>query len=231
MASPTSTFATLKALHLVIADALDDVQRVFSQNSLPDLPSSSASQCSSPVYPSSPDPSSATSPFPTTPPASFPPTPLSATFPSPPHTDPGVPFVDYPSPDLPLVSNSLGEQLALHPDAAAAASRIVAACGQMSHIVHKPFLSLCDAIMSVCTFIFMRCLCGTDVHPFLVLGAYMRILYYPNHHFICLSTTSQRACALLNTFISQKFFEKPKKTDSVILPVGGRLQFRFLLPR
>ncbi|KAF8547690.1 S-adenosyl-L-methionine-dependent methyltransferase, partial [Imleria badia] len=145
-----STFATLSALQLVIADALDDIQRVFSQNSCPDPPSSPPSQCSSPVYPSSPDPSLATSPFPATPPASFPPTPLSATFPStqrsPPNTD--VPFVDYPSPDSPFVSNSASEQLALHPDAAAAASRIVAACGQMSSIVHKPFSSLCDAIMS-----------------------------------------------------------------------------------
>lgn len=176
MASPTSTFATLKALHLIIADALDDIQRVFARNNLPDAPSSPTSQCSSPVYPSSPDPSPATSPFPTTPPPSFPPTPLSATFPSPPHTDTGVPLVDYPSPDLPLVSNSPGEQLALHPDAAAAASRIVAACGQMSNIVHKPFLSLCDAIMSVCTFILVRYLFGTNVHPLLISGAYMRVL-------------------------------------------------------
>jgi len=154
MPSPASTFATLRALQLVIADALDDIQRVFSQHTLPDSPSSPPSQCSSPVHPSSPDHSPATSPFPVTPPASFPPTPLSATFHSslrsPPRTDTGVPFVDYPSPDLPLASDSHSEQLALHPDAAAAASRIVAACGQMSSIVHKPFSSLCDAIMSVC---------------------------------------------------------------------------------
>lgn len=153
MASPTSTFATLRALHLVIGDALDDIQRVFSQSSLPDFPPSPASQCSSPVYPNSPDPSPAASPFPAAPPASFPPTPLSATFPP---ADTPVPFVDYPSPDLPYVSDSPGEQLTLHPDAVAAALRIVAACGQMSNIVHKPFLSLCDAIMSVCIFGFIR---------------------------------------------------------------------------
>ena len=178
MASPTSTFATLRALQLVIADALDDIQRVFSQTSLPGPPSSPPSQCSSPVYPSSPDPSS---PFPTTPPASFPPTPLSATFPStqrsPPTTDTGAPFVDYPSPDWPFVSNSPSEQLALHPDAAAAASRIVAACGQMSNIVHKPFSSLCDAIMSVCTFTFMLCLFRTDACPLLIFGCiYARLV-------------------------------------------------------
>ena len=171
MASPMSTFATLRALQLVIADALDDIQHVFSQNNSPDAPFSPPSQCSSPVYPSSPVPSPATSPFPTTPPASFPPTPLSATFPSsqrsPPHIDTGIPLVDYPSPDSPFVSNSVSEQLALHPDAAAAASRIVAACGQMSNIVHKPFSSLCDAIMSVCTFTFMLFPFRTDVRPLL----------------------------------------------------------------
>ncbi|KAF8443678.1 hypothetical protein L210DRAFT_3502471 [Boletus edulis BED1] len=149
MAPPTSTFATLRALQLVISDALDDIQRVFA---LPEIPSSPPSHCSSPVHPCFPDPSSDTSPFPATPPASFPPTPLSATFPSTlrsaPYTDAGGPFVDYPSPDLPLVSNSQAEQLSLHPDAVAAASRIVAACGQMSNIVNKPFSSLCDAIMS-----------------------------------------------------------------------------------
>lgn len=58
--------------------------------------------------------------------------------------------MDYPSPDLPLVSNSLSEQLASLPDVAAAASRIVAACGQMSSIVHNPFSSICEAVMSVC---------------------------------------------------------------------------------
>jgi hypothetical protein len=179
MASPTSTFATLRALQLVIADALDDIQRVFSQTGLPDPPSSPPSQCSSPVYPSSPDPSS---PFPTTPPASLPPTPLSAIFPStprsPPTTDTGAPFVDYPSPDWPFVSNSLSEQLALHPDAAAAASRIVAACGQMSNVVHKPFSSLCDAIMSVRTFTFCYAFFALTLVRH---GAYMRDLYCPNH--------------------------------------------------
>jgi hypothetical protein len=210
-----STFATLSALQLVIADALDDIQRVFSQNSCPDPPSSPPSQCSSPVYPSSPDPSLATSPFPATPPASFPPTPLSATFPStqrsPPNTD--VPFVDYPSPDSPFVSNSASEQLALHPDAAAAASRIVAACGQMSSIVHKPFSSLCDAIMSVCTFTSMLCPFRTDVRPLLHSGAYMRDLITV---FVYISTTFQHVCALLNTFTSRKFFGKLKRTDSAI---------------
>ena len=153
MASPTSTFTTLRALQLVIADALNDIQRVFSQNSLSEPPSSPPSQCSSPIY-QVPDPSPATTPFPATPPASFPSTPLSATFPStprsPPQADTSIPLVDYPSPDLPLVSNSLSEQLASLPDVAAAASRIVAACGQMSSIVHNPFSSICEAVMSVC---------------------------------------------------------------------------------
>lgn len=228
MASPMSTFATLRALHLVIGDALDDIQRVFSQNILPEPPASPASQCSSPVYPNSPDPSPAASPFPTTPPTSFPPTPLSATFPSlhsSPHTNTSAPSLDYPSPDLPYVPDSPSEQLALHPDAVIAASRIVAACGQISNIVHKPFLSLCDAITSVCTLMLFR-------HSFaltsVLSGAYMRACIV---HFICISTTSQHACALLNTFISRKSFGKLTKTDSVFLLVVGGPQFHFLVQR
>ena len=170
MASPTSTFATLRALQLVIADALDDIQRVFSQSNLPDPPSSPPSQCPSP------DASS----FPATPPASLPPTPLSAVFPSslrpPPHTDTSIPSVDYPCPDSPLVADSPSEQLALHPDAAAAASRIVAACGQMTNIVHKPFSSLCDAIMSVRTLVSMLCFVDVDFRCI-----YARF-YCPNGH-------------------------------------------------
>ncbi|KIK97901.1 hypothetical protein PAXRUDRAFT_9890 [Paxillus rubicundulus Ve08.2h10] len=146
------TFATLHALHAIIGNALDDIQRVFSQSIAPPTPSPLSSQCSSPVYPSSPEPSPCTSSFPTTPLTSFPPTPLSATFPitlDPPFysTNVNMAITDYPSPDVTFAPTSLSEQLAAHPDACLAASRIVAACGQLSSIVHKPFLSLCDALM------------------------------------------------------------------------------------
>ncbi|KAF9218485.1 hypothetical protein BS17DRAFT_791302 [Gyrodon lividus] len=147
MSLTPSTFATLRALHAAIGNALDDIQRVFSQGIPLDTPSPPSSQCSSPAYPSSPEPSPRTSSFPTTTPTSFPPTPLSATFPS--ALDPNInmSIIDYPSPDIPFAPTSLSEQLAAHPGACMASSRIVAACGQISNIVHKPFLSLCDAVM------------------------------------------------------------------------------------
>jgi hypothetical protein len=157
MSLTPSTFATLHALHAIIGNALDDIQRVFSQSIPPATPSPLSSQCSSPVYPSSPEPSPCTSSFPTTPSTSFPPTPLSAVFASaldqPSRTtNVNMSIIDYPSPDITFAPASLSEQLAAHPDACVAASRIVAACGQLSTIVHKPFLSLCDALMGVCTF-------------------------------------------------------------------------------
>ncbi|KAH7890345.1 hypothetical protein F5I97DRAFT_15030 [Phlebopus sp. FC_14] len=150
MSSTPTTFATLRALHALVGEALDDIQRVFSQSQLISTPSPPSSLCSSPAYPGTPEPVSS---FPTTPSASFPPTPLSSMFPY--ETNPSsLPYsaaahiVDYPSPDNPFIPTSTAEQLAAHPDAAAAAMRIVAACGQISNIVHKPFLSLCDGLMS-----------------------------------------------------------------------------------
>ena len=41
------------------------------------------------------------------------------------------------------------ESLASHPDVIAATNRIVAACGQISATVHRPFLTVCDAAMGV----------------------------------------------------------------------------------
>ena len=41
------------------------------------------------------------------------------------------------------------EDLTSHPEVIAAVTRIVAACGQMSASVQKPFLTLCDAAMGV----------------------------------------------------------------------------------
>ena len=41
------------------------------------------------------------------------------------------------------------EALASHPDVIAATNRMVAACGQISATVHRPFLTLCDAAMGV----------------------------------------------------------------------------------
>ncbi|KAG1730958.1 S-adenosyl-L-methionine-dependent methyltransferase, partial [Suillus paluster] len=54
---------------------------------------------------------------------------------------------DYPSPELPYVSSSPAEKLAACPAASAAATRIIAAAGQITSIVQKPFLFMSDASM------------------------------------------------------------------------------------
>ncbi|KAG2033087.1 S-adenosyl-L-methionine-dependent methyltransferase, partial [Suillus americanus] len=54
---------------------------------------------------------------------------------------------DYPSPSLPYVSSSPAEKLAACPAASAAATRIIAAAGQITSIVQKPFLFMSDASM------------------------------------------------------------------------------------
>jgi hypothetical protein len=56
---------------------------------------------------------------------------------------------DYPSPALPYVPSSPAEQLAAHPNASAATTKIIAAAGQITDIVQKPFLFICDATMGV----------------------------------------------------------------------------------
>ncbi|KAG1880138.1 hypothetical protein F4604DRAFT_1620152 [Suillus subluteus] len=104
--TPNPTFATLRALHALMGDALDDIHRIFSNSSTPH-----SSQCSSPAFPDSPEPH------------------------------------DYPSPSLPYVSSSPAEKLAACPAASAAATRIIAAAGQITSIVQKPFLFMSDASM------------------------------------------------------------------------------------
>ncbi|KAG2343502.1 S-adenosyl-L-methionine-dependent methyltransferase, partial [Suillus weaverae] len=54
---------------------------------------------------------------------------------------------DYPSPSLPYASSSPAEKLAACPAASAAATRIIAAAGQITSIVQKPFLFMSDASM------------------------------------------------------------------------------------
>ncbi|KAG2367596.1 hypothetical protein BDR07DRAFT_1393039 [Suillus spraguei] len=130
------TFATLRALHALMGDALDDIHRIFSTSSTPH-----SSQCSSPAFPDSPEP------------VSVPPTPMSSTF-STQTSSYGTPLSplsnlqhDYPSPFLPYISSSPAEKLAACPAASAAATRIIAAAGQITSIVQKPFLFMSDASM------------------------------------------------------------------------------------
>jgi len=56
---------------------------------------------------------------------------------------------DYPSPALPYAPSSPAEQLASHPNTCAAATKIIAAAGQITSILQKPFLFICDATMGV----------------------------------------------------------------------------------
>lgn len=122
------TFTVLRALHAIIANALDDIQRVYDPDLFSPLcPSVSVSQSDGKV-----------SPY-----ASPPPTPSTSTHFSP---------LDFPSLDAPYDSTDPAELLTAHPTVVVAINRIVAAAGQMAAIVQTPFLSLCDASMGVCRF-------------------------------------------------------------------------------
>lgn len=123
------TFAVLRALHAIIADALDDIQRVYDPGSFPGRSASSFSVSQT---------DGKKSPY-----ASPPPTPSTSTHFSP---------LDFPSLDAPYNSADPAEQLTAHPVVVVAINRIVAAAGQMAAIVQTPFLSLCDASMGVCRF-------------------------------------------------------------------------------
>jgi hypothetical protein len=101
---------------------------------------------------------------------------------------------DYPSSALPYLPSSPAEQLAAHPDASAAATRIIAAAGQMTSIVQKPFLFLCDATMGVS----LKSLSSQTVFFSLIIDASL----VPVHTslFSTLSTTFQRPCVSWNIY-------------------------------
>jgi hypothetical protein len=120
------TFAVLRALHAIIGDALDDIQRVYAPNPFPD--------------PRAPTHSLHTEDGKKSPYASPPLTPSSSTYSS---------SLDFPSLDLPYDSVDPAEQLTTHPAVVVASNKIVAAAGHMAAIVQTPFLSLCDASMAV----------------------------------------------------------------------------------
>ncbi|KAJ3902242.1 O-methyltransferase [Lentinula edodes] len=147
------TFAVLRALHALIGDALDDVERIYaeagnsshnSRTSTPGTPST-ASTARSPTHKSSNSAQGHAY-------ASPPPSPLiSSYFQSQPSsqdrsTTP-LSTLDFPSLDLPFDPNSPSENLTSHPVVISAVNRIVAAAGQMSATVQIPFLTLCDAGM------------------------------------------------------------------------------------
>ncbi|KAJ4474486.1 O-methyltransferase [Lentinula aciculospora] len=152
------TFAVLRALHALIGDALDDIERIYAESGS----SSQSSRTSTPGTPST----TSTAPFPTHKSsnsghghayASPPPSPLVSSHSQNPSlhqhrsttpTSTSVPnTLDFPSLDLPFDPNSPSENLTSHPVVISAVNRIVAATGQMSATVQIPFLTLCDAGM------------------------------------------------------------------------------------
>ena len=120
------TFAVLRALHAIIGDALDDIQRVYDPNPFPELRESTHSLLTE---------NGKGSPY-----ASPPLTPSTSSYSSP---------LDFPSLDLPYDSADPAEQLTMHPAVVVASNKIVAAAGHMAATVQTPFLSLCDASMTV----------------------------------------------------------------------------------
>ncbi|KAF8880663.1 hypothetical protein BD779DRAFT_1072572 [Infundibulicybe gibba] len=126
------TFSILRALHTIIGEALDDIERVYAAEGI-NVPPPTESSLQPP-----PDAANRMK-FPY---ASPPPSPSIATPPT------GMPHVDFPALDTAYDPNSLSEKLTSHPEVVVAINRIVAASGQLSATVQTPFLSLCDASMA-----------------------------------------------------------------------------------
>ncbi|KAG5634918.1 hypothetical protein H0H81_000331 [Sphagnurus paluster] len=111
------TLAVLRALQAILADAIDDIQRVY-------VPEHTVSNDDEPVPPNT----------------------FSYASPPPSPSSPGVPL-DFPSLDAPYDPSDPAEQLTAHPVVVRAINRIVAAAGQMAITVQAPFYALCDASM------------------------------------------------------------------------------------
>jgi hypothetical protein len=130
MQQEMSTFAALRTLHSLIGDALTDIERVFDDYnsasflSFPDLSPKSSNSSSSPPNSPGRDSSSATN------------------FKS-------DPLLDFPSLDDPYDPASPVEALLSSPAVVRATKLIVASTGQLSAIVQRPFLTICDASMGV----------------------------------------------------------------------------------
>lgn len=118
-----ATFANLRALHALIGDALDDVERIFvsyhpSVNSPTGSESSGSAQYS-----------------------------LSPRISEDKELN-GAPL-DFPSLDEPYDPLSPAEALLSHPAVVHATKLIVSATGQLAAMVQRPFLTICDATMGV----------------------------------------------------------------------------------
>jgi len=173
-----ATFDVLRALHAIVGDALDDIERVFEDAAPPSTPPPTTTTTTSgyttpPTSPSTSTPRKArhtpTVHFQTpTPCTSPPPSPSTSTPKASRRTFPSsVGALDFPSLDSPSPSSIQTQSIATGMDSTdaehlistspvigAAINRIVSACGQMSATVRDPFLSLCDASLAVSFFPF-----------------------------------------------------------------------------
>lgn len=118
-----TTFASLRTLHALIGDALDDVERIFVSRQ-PSVYSSAGSDSSGDArYSSSQrtleDEEANRAPL------------------------------DFPSLDEPYDPLSPAEALLSHPAVVHATKLIVSATGQLAATVQRPFLTICDATMGV----------------------------------------------------------------------------------
>ena len=161
------TFATLRAIHNIVGEALDDIERVyhahgrdaiFSSDSPEGIygdfaaqPPSTATHPNPPRVPDAhPMPSSSRKAY-----VSPPPSPSVATSPNlPRHHQRRSPEaeaeLDFPSLDEPCDPNSQAEMLTSDPRVLGAINRVIAGCGQMTAMVQNPFLTICDSTMGVC---------------------------------------------------------------------------------
>lgn len=123
------TFASLRALHAIFGNALDEIERVYALHS---------ADCNSPATPGR-------IPHPYASPPSTPGTSQPAFTKTAAHSR----ILDFPSLDQPCDPNSPNEALTSDPAVIIAIGNIVSAAGQIAAIVQNPFLTLCDASMGV----------------------------------------------------------------------------------
>ncbi|KAI0700683.1 hypothetical protein C8T65DRAFT_790056 [Cerioporus squamosus] len=158
------TLAALRSLYALIGDALDDIERIYRDASLdsssptPTTPYTVLTSPCTPYRRRAPRPGDDEDteedeyvPYSA---ARTPKTPRRTGNGASLDSDVTVNVLDFPSLDMPYYpteehdqSTDAAESLASHPDVIAATNRIVAACGQISATVHRPFLTLCDAAM------------------------------------------------------------------------------------
>lgn len=144
-----ATFASLRTLHALIGDALNDIERIFAS-------------CQPSVY--SPTGSESSG---------------SAQLSSSPRTSGDEKVnrapLDFPSLDEPYNPLSPAEALLSHPTVVHATKLIVSATGQLAAMIQRPFLTICDATMGVSNPIRSQ-LASNDIHHQYHLPSCMRFL-------------------------------------------------------